>query len=370
MIANIEDIIAELAAGRMVVLADDEDRENEGDLVFAAEKVTPALVNFMAKHGRGLICVTLTRQSCSRLNLPLMTNGNSSPYRTKFTVSVEAASGVTTGISAHDRAKTIQVLANSQSKPDDLVMPGHVFPIVAEPGGVLVRAGHTEAGCDLCEMAGLTPSAVICEIMKEDGEMARMPDLKEFCREHGLKLGTIESLIQHRSRHERLVAQIGEFEGGQLEQGFVAHVFEDTVDKRIHLALVRGEIKKDKPTLVRVIADPNVFDFLCEGLGQRSWSYKESARRILDDGNGVLLLLDCGGSLALRWVLDKQKAGTASRSRPPNKESINVRTYGIGAQILHSLGVRKIRLMSGQLKLPAFAGFDLDVVEILQAEGK
>jgi len=367
MIAGIEEIITDLADGKIVVLADDENRENEGDLMFAAEKVTPDLVNFMARHARGLICVTLAKEDSERLNLPLMTNGNSSPYRTKFTVSVEASRGVTTGISAQDRAKTIEVLADRGSAPSDLVMPGHVFPIVAEPGGVLIRAGHTEAGCDLCAMAGLTPSAVICEIMKENGEMARMPDLLEFCDLHGLKLGTIESLIQYRSRTERLVAKIDQFPVTQMESDLVAHVFEDTIEKRVHVALVKGDIDGDDPLLVRVIADPNVFDFLSAGLGRRTWSFESSMRRIAGEGSGIMLLLDCGGSLAIRWLLDRSRPGSGE-SASDGGDQVSVRTYGIGAQILHALGARKIRLLSGNLKLPAFAGFDLDVVELVRPE--
>ena len=365
MISSIEEIIDGLSRGEVVVLVDDENRENEGDLMFAAEKATPELVNFMAREARGLICVTLTREDSVRLNLPLMTNGNSSPYRTKFTVSVEASRGVTTGISAHDRARTIQVLADRASSAADLVMPGHVFPIVAEPGGVLVRAGHTEAGCDLCRMAGLTPSAVICEIMKEDGQMARVPDLLEFCGTHGLKLGTIESLIQYRSRTERLISKIDQFEVRHPVDGFVAHIFEDAIDRRIHVALVKGRVSGEEPALVRVIADPNVFDFLSDGLGQRSWSCQDAARRIEEEGSGILLLLDCGGSLAIRWLLERKRKAVRDPA-PHSAEQVNVRTYGIGAQILHALGARKIRILSGHLKLPAFAGFDLDVVEIVR----
>lgn len=369
MVSGIEDIVDDLSRGRIVVLVDDEDRENEGDLMFAAEKVTPELVNFMVTHARGLVCVTLTREDSSRLNLPQMANGNSTPYGTKFTVSVEAASGVTTGISAQDRARTIGVLADPGSRPSDLVTPGHVFPIMAEPGGVLIRAGHTEAGCDLCRMAGLSPSAVICEIMKEDGEMARMPDLERFCDEHGLRLGTIESLIHYRSRTERLVTRIDEFEVDRPVEGFVAHVFEDGIDNRIHLALVRGRIEGDTPCLVRVMSDPSVFDFLGGGMGRRSWSYDESVKRIHEAGSGILLMLDCGGTLARRWLADRRREGAPAAPQRVG-EHLNVRTYGIGAQILHALGARKIRILSGQLKLPAFSGFDLDVVEIVEPQGR
>lgn len=368
MVSRIEDIVDDLARGKVVVLVDDEARENEGDLVFAAEKVTPGLVNFMVTHARGLVCVTLTREDSARLGLTPMANGNSSPYGTKFTVSVEAATGVTTGISAQDRARTIGVLADPASGPSDLVMPGHVFPIMAEPGGVLVRAGHTEAGCDLCRMAGLAPSAVICEIMREDGEMARMPDLERFSDEHGLRLGTIESLIHYRARTESLVTKVDEFGVDRPVDGFVAHVFEDGIDNRIHVALVRGRVGKDSPCLVRVMADPSVFDFLGDGLGWRSWSYDESVRRIEEEGCGILLLLDCGGTLARRLLAGRKREGDASPASSRGGEHISVRTYGIGAQILHALGARKIRILSGQLRLPAFSGFDLDVVEIIEPE--
>src|SRR5512140_425873 len=251
-IAPITEIIAEIRAGRMVVLVDEEDRENEGDLVFAAEFVTPEKINFMARHARGLICLTLTEERCRQLQLAPMAQDNRSSHGTAFTVSIEAATGVTTGISAHDRARTVQVAVARGAQPEDIVQPGHVFPIAAEPGGVLVRAGHTEAGCDLTALAGLTPAAVICEIMKDDGSMARLPDLIEFGKEHGLKIGTIADLIHFRSQTESLVERVAERDIATVHGAFRMIAYREKISGATHVALVRGTIDPDTPTLVRV----------------------------------------------------------------------------------------------------------------------
>src|SRR5438067_2775156 len=250
-ISSIEEIVEELRAGRMIILVDEEDRENEGDLVLAAEHVTPADINFMAKHGRGLICLTLTRERCERLHLPPMATRNGTKHGTAFTVSIEAAQGVTTGISAADRARTVQAAVARGAKPSDLVQPGHIFPLQAQDGGVLMRAGHTEAGCDMAAMAGLVPSAVICEVMNEDGTMARLPDLEVFAREHGLLIGTIADLIHHRSRNESLITAVGQRELNTPYGQFDCHLFRDK-SGGAHMALVKGSWKAGEEVPVRV----------------------------------------------------------------------------------------------------------------------
>src|SRR5450830_882777 len=279
-IAPIQEIIEEIRAGHMVVLVDEEDRENEGDLVFAAEFVTPEKINFMAKHGRGLICLTLTEAHCKQLNLPLMVRENGLPLATNFTVSIEAASGVTTGISAADRSRTVQVAADKNAKPTDIVQPGHIFPLRAHNGGVLVRAGHTEAGCDLAELAGLTPASVICEILKDDGEMARLPDLIEFAKLHGLKIGTIASLIEYRSQHEKLVERVAMRKVQTAYGEFDLATYLDKTTQRTHLALVKGEINPLDETLVRVHEPLSVMDFLEQKSPAHSTSVHEALQKM------------------------------------------------------------------------------------------
>src|SRR5512147_2295715 len=261
-LASVDTIIEEIRAGRMVVLVDEEDRENEGDLVLAAQHVTPEAINFMAKHARGLICLTLTEARCRQLNLPPMVRDNRSPLGTAFTVSIEAATGVTTGISAHDRARTVQAAVAPDAKPDDIVQPGHIFPLMAQPGGVLVRAGHTEAGCDLAALAGVTPAAVICEILRDDGEMARLPDLLAFADQHGLKVGTIADLIHYRSRTESLVQRVAERPVETAYGRFRLLAFRDLTADQVHLALVKGEVTPGKEILVRVHEPFSVIDAL------------------------------------------------------------------------------------------------------------
>ncbi|HUO44375.1 MAG TPA: bifunctional 3,4-dihydroxy-2-butanone-4-phosphate synthase/GTP cyclohydrolase II [Burkholderiales bacterium] len=357
-ISPIEDILADIRASRMVILVDEEDRENEGDLVLAADFVTPDAINFMARHGRGLICLTLTEEKCRSLNLPLMVASNSSRLGTNFTLSIEAARGVTTGISAADRARTVQAAVAGDARPADIVQPGHVFPLMAQQGGVLVRAGHTEAGCDLAQLAGLTPAAVICEILKDDGEMARLPDLIEFAQRHRLKIGTIADLIHHRSRTECLVARAFERDIETAHGRFRLVVYNDAIAHETHLALVRGEVRADSEVLVRVHEPVSVIDLLDTRSASHSWSFHQALAAIARAGCGVIVLLHRPETAAdlLARVQSAAAAGTPD----------TLRNYGIGAQILRDLGVVRMRLLAKPRKMPSMAGFDLQVTGYLQ----
>ncbi|SDG63062.1 bifunctional 3,4-dihydroxy-2-butanone-4-phosphate synthase/GTP cyclohydrolase II [Propionivibrio dicarboxylicus] len=355
-IAPIEDIVAELRAGRMVILVDEEDRENEGDLVLAAEHVTPEAINFMVTHARGLVCLTITEARTRQLGLAPMARDNKSPYSTAFTVSIEAAEGVTTGISAQDRANTIRAAVARDAKPEDIVQPGHIFPITARPGGVLVRAGHTEAGCDLPLMAGLEPSSVICEILKEDGTMARMPDLVEFARQHGLKIGTIADLIQFRSRNETLVERTVSKPVRTARGEFMLHAYTDRASNEVHLALAKGDISPDKETLVRVHEPLNVLDFLDLDNGRHAFSLDSAMRLLAEAETGVIVLMRRHDN---ELDLVKALSEAAPAKRPVAKW--DPRIYGIGAQILRDLGVRKMRLMASPRRMPSMTGFDLEV---------
>ncbi len=360
-ISSTPEIIGEIQAGRMVVLVDEEDRENEGDLVMAAEFVTPQAINFMATHGRGLICLTLTEERCRQLDLPPMVNNNRSQMGTNFTVSIEAAQGVTTGISAADRARTVQAAVRREAKPEDLVQPGHIFPLLAQTGGVLVRAGHTEAGCDLAELAGLTPAAVICEVLRDDGEMARLPDLLEFADKHGLKVGTIADLIHYRSRTESLVQRVAERAVDTAYGRFRLVAFRDVTAEDVHLALVRGEVTPGKEILVRVHEPFSVIDALDASSTLHSWNLHEAMKAIAGAEAGVIVLLhrsETGDAVLER--LEAQPGAT------PQK--LDLRTYGIGAQILKDLGVTKMRIMGLPRKMPSMAGFDLEVTGYLLPE--
>ena len=362
-IAPIQDIIAEIRAGRMVVLVDEEDRENEGDLLFAAEFVTPEKINFMAREGRGLICLTLTEAHCRQLDLPLMVRDNNSPLGTNFTLSIEAASGVTTGISAADRARTIEVAANRDAQPSDIVQPGHIFPLMAQNGGVLVRAGHTEAGCDLAQLAGLTPAAVICEILRDDGEMARLPDLIEFARRHGLKIGTIASLIEYRSQNERLVERVAKRRVRTAYGELDLYTYVDKTTQRALLALCKGEIRPDAETLVRVHEPLSVMDWLDAGQSPHSWSVAQALAKINADGKGVVVLLhrtEHGAELLERALPD------LNAERPRAKW--DAKTFGIGAQMLKALGVGRMTLLSQPRKIPSMTGFGLEVSGYLLPE--
>src|SRR3954471_3439481 len=295
-LSTTQEIVAELRAGRMVILVDEEDRENEGDLVLAAEFVTPEAINFMAKYGRGLICLALAEERCAQLNLAMMTSRNGTSYGTNFTVSIEAAEGVTTGISAADRARTIQVAVAKDARPSDIVQPGHIFPLKAQKGGVLMRAGHTEAGCDLTEMAGLTPASVICEIIKEDGTMARLPDLLEFGAEHNIKIGTIADLIHYRSQTETLVERVAERQLSTVHGDFRLIAFRDKPSGSAHLALVHGEPAADREALVRVHQPVSILDLLDSRATSHSWNMAAAMRAVQAAPSGVIVLLDCAES--------------------------------------------------------------------------
>ena len=361
-ISPVEEIVAELSAGRMVILVDEEDRENEGDLVLAADHVTPEAINFMARFGRGLICLTLSRERCERLRLPPMVARNGTKHATAFTVSIEAAEGVTTGISAADRARTVQAAVAKNARPEDLVQPGHIFPLQAVDGGVLMRAGHTEAGCDLAAMAGCSPAAVICEIMKDDGTMARLPDLQLFAAEHGLRIGTIADLIEYRSRNESLVRKVGTRPLETAFGPFVAHAFLDQPSDGLHLALVRGSWNADDPVLVRVHEPLSVFDALEVSRPMHSWGLDASLRRIAEEGRGVAVLLNCGESAA---QLLAQFEGTARAAQAPERGRMDLRTYGIGAQILRECGVQRMRLLGHPRRMPSMAGYGLEIAGYL-----
>ena len=361
-ISPVEDIVADMRSGRIVILVDEEDRENEGDLVLAADHVTADAINFMARYGRGLICLTLTRERCDHLHLPPMTARNGDKKGTAFTVSIEAAEGVTTGISAADRARTVQAAVAKNAGAGDLVQPGHIFPLQAVDGGVLMRAGHTEAGCDLAAMAGCTPAAVICEIMKDDGTMARLPDLQIFAATHGLKIGTIADLIEHRSRVESLIEKIGSRTIHTAFGGFTAHSYQDKPSRGVHLALVKGQWGPDDTVAARVHEPMSVLDALEVNRTMHSWSLDASLARIASDGKGVVVLLNCGESAA---QLLAQFAGTARASHGPQQGRMDLRTYGIGAQILRDCGVHKMNLMGKPRRMPSMTGYGLEIVGYL-----
>lgn len=357
-ISPVEDIVADMKAGRIVILVDEEDRENEGDLVLAADHVSPEAINFMARYGRGLICLTLTRERCERLQLPPMVPRNGTKMGTAFTVSIEAAEGVTTGISAADRSRTVQAAVAAHARAEDLVQPGHIFPLQAVEGGVLMRAGHTEAGCDLAAMAGCNPAAVICEIMKDDGTMARLPDLQLFAAEHGLKIGTIADLIEYRSRTESLVQRIGTRALNTAHGEFTAHAFRDGPSGALHLALVRGRWTGEDSVLVRVHEPLSVLDALEVGRAMHSWSLETSLRHIAEAGAGVAVLLNCGETAE---QLLAQFEGKARSAQAPERGRMDLRTYGVGAQILRECGVHRMRLMGTPRRMPSMTGYGLEI---------
>ena len=353
-----EELIEDIRAGKMVILMDDEDRENEGDIIVASECVTAEHINFMARFARGLICMPMTRERCETLQLPLMAPRNGSGFGTKFTVSIEAAEGVTTGISAADRARTVQAAVARSAVAEDIVSPGHIFPLMAQPGGVLARAGHTEAACDLARMAGFEPSGVICEIMNDDGTMARRPELELFAEQHGLKIGTIADLIHYRMIHERTVERVSE-QPLDTELGqFTLVTYRDEVEDTVHMALTRGEISPENPTLVRVHNMEPLRDLLMVTVPGR-WSLRAAMSEVAKAGSGVVLLL--GNPLT-----GPQLLAQLNRQHSPSPATYS--TVGAGSQILRDLGVRKMRLMSSPMKFNAISGFDLEVVEYLPAE--
>jgi 3,4-dihydroxy 2-butanone 4-phosphate synthase / GTP cyclohydrolase II len=354
-LATIPELIAELQAGRFIILVDEENRENEGDLVIATPFVTPEAVNFMAKFGRGLICMTITAEHAKRLNLAPMVSRNGTVHGTNFTASIEAATGISTGISAADRAHTIKVACAPNSQAVDIVQPGHVFPLIAQDGGVLMRAGHTEAACDLALLAGFAPAGVICEIMNDDGTMARLPELQVFAKQHNIKIGAIADLIEHRAQHERLVEKVAQREVHTAWGTFTLNVLREKLTNATHLALVQGKPTVGEETLVRVHEPLSVMDLLDETSNVHSWPVGKSLTRIAKAKAGVLVLLhqsESADALAARAVADA----------PLNAHKMDLRTYGIGAQILREMGVGKMRVLAKQRRMPSMGGFGLEVV--------
>ncbi len=363
---TIDEIVHELAQGRMVVLMDDEDRENEGDLVMAAERVRPEDINFMARYGRGLICLTLTRERCEQLRLPLMVNDTNDKHLTNFTVSIEAAEGVTTGISAADRATTVRRAVARNARPGDLVQPGHIFPLMAQPGGVLARAGHTEAGCDLARLAGLEPAGVIVEVLNEDGSMARRDDLQRFAAQHGLKIGTVADLIRYRLARETTVERVAECDWPTQQATFRLHTYRDRINNRLHFALVFGEVNAEEPVLIRVHMQDTLRDLLQAERDAPGLSLRDAMGRIIDAGAGVIVVLrePEQEQTLLRRVREYQlREDGVDTPRPPNSAAL--RTYGVGAQILHDLGVRRMRVLGTPRRMHGVSGFSLDVVEYI-----
>jgi 3,4-dihydroxy 2-butanone 4-phosphate synthase / GTP cyclohydrolase II len=358
---SIPEIIEDIRRGKMVVLMDDEGRENEGDLIMAATAVTAEHINFMARYARGLICLTLTQQRCAQLRLPLMVTHNDTKHGTNFTVSIEAAEGVTTGISAADRAHTVRVAAAPDAKPGDLVQPGHIFPLMAQPGGVLTRAGHTEAGCDLAHLAGLESAAVIVEILNEDGTMARQPDLEVFAKAHGLKMGTVADLIQYRLMHEKTMQRTADRRVATPQGEFRCVAYRDDITNQTHLAFVAGTLREDQPATVRVHLADAISDLVSPQDIEPRWTFAASMTKIAADGNGVVILLG-EPDAPEQWVERLFPAPhTVSRRIP----AMDLRTYGSGAQILRDLGVRRMRVLSSPKRMHALSGFGLEVTEYI-----
>jgi 3,4-dihydroxy 2-butanone 4-phosphate synthase/GTP cyclohydrolase II len=355
-LSPIHEIVQDLRDAKMVVLVDEEDRENEGDLVLAADFVSADSINFMARHARGLICLTLTEERCRQLRLPLMVASSGARFGTNFTVSIEAAQGVTTGISAADRAATVAAAVAADALPEDIVQPGHIFPVMAQPGGVLARAGHTEAGCDLAELAGLTPASVICEVLKEDGTMARLPDLLEFAGQHDLKVGTIADLIQYRSAHESLLECVSTRMAQTPWGEFKLYEYRDKTSAASHLALTHGQITPNEEVLVRVHEPLSVLDLLEPNEGSHSWPVGKALERIRQGTAGVMVMLNCDQAGA--WSDEEPQDDQPAQ---PSNRKVDLRSYGLGAQILRELGVRRMRLLSQPLNMPSMSGFDLEV---------
>jgi len=363
-----EEIIEDIRQGKMVVLLDDEDRENEGDLIVAAEKVTPEIINFMASKARGLICLTLTGERCDFLGLPPMVQSNQAAHSTPFTVSIEASEGVTTGISAADRARTIRAAVDAKSAPEDIVQPGHIFPLRAQPGGVLSRAGHTEAGCDLARMAGLTPAAAIVEIMNDDGSMARLSDLKVFAKLHGLKIGTIADLIHYRILNERTIEQVEAHRLPTKAGEFDVRVYHDNITGGTHLALTKGEpFAAHESTLVRVHVTSTLKDLLgVTSIDRKSWTLEAAMQAVAEAGAGVVVLLDVEQSFDVETELSLL-SGNKKRAKNPNLDKYGTYNFiGTGSQILRDLGIQKMRLLSSPIRFGGISGFDLEVVEFIE----
>ncbi len=364
--ADIEEIIADIKAGKMVIMVDDEDRENEGDLIMAAEKVRPADINYMATHGRGLICLTLSRERCAQLRLPLMVSETDDHHATNFTISIEAAEGITTGISAHDRARTIQAAVAANAKPEDLSQPGHIFPVMTQPGGVLTRAGHTEAGCDLARLAGFEPSAAIVEILNDDGSMARRPDLERFARAHGIKIGTIADLIRYRLEKERNVERISEREIDTEHGPFRMVCYDDLINRAVHVALVKGDLEKADKPLVRVHLQDTLGDVIGVKSRTLGWPLHSAIERIAREDMAVIILLrDQETTRDFMDAVDALDKVSDDLQERRGGDGV-LRTYGVGAQILRDLGLSKIRVLSAPKHMYAISGFDLEITEYVE----
>ncbi len=373
-INSTQEIIEDLKLGKMVILMDDEDRENEGDLIVAADSITPEIINFMAKYGRGLICMPITQERAELLNLSPQTSQNNAQFSTNFTVSIEAAKGVTTGISAYDRATTIKAATNFNAKAEDIVQPGHIFPIVAQSGGVLTRAGHTEAGCDLALLAGFTPAAVIVEILNDDGTMARRPDLEIFAKQHGLKIGTIADLIAFRLQTEKTIEKVAQTTLKIRQQNLELVTYKDKIEQNLHYALVKGQINKDEPTFVRVHMQ-NIFTDLFETpTKSHSTTLNEAITKLETQEKGVIVILsDASSSDDIIKSINKlnnsgnseSQENSANNQDSQTNNGKELRTYGVGAQILADLNVEKMKLLSSPKKLSNISGFNLEVVEYI-----
>ncbi len=365
--SDINDIVEDFRDGKMVIMVDDEDRENEGDLMMAAEKVRPADINYMARYGRGLICLTMTRERCAQLRLPLMVDDTDQRQATNFTLTIEAARGVTTGISAHDRARTVQVAVAAGARPDDLIQPGHIFPIMAQPGGVLTRAGHTEAGCDLARLAGFEPAATIVEVLNEDGSMARRPDLEKFAKEHGIRIGTIADLIAYRMQNERSVDRISTRSVQTRHGEFTMYCYDDSVSQSVHIALVKGELNDDEDPLVRVHIQDTLGDVLGVQDANLGWPVDTAIERISAEQSGVVVVLREQESS--RDLMESIELLGRNRDDLQERRSADavLRTYGIGAQILSDLGIRRMRVLSAPKQLHAISGFDLEISEYVDS---
>jgi 3,4-dihydroxy 2-butanone 4-phosphate synthase/GTP cyclohydrolase II len=363
MLSTIPEILEDYRQGKIVIITDDEDRENEGDLFIAAEKVEPQHINFMATHARGLVCLTLNGERCDQLGLSLMVGKNASRFSTNFTMSIEASSGVTTGISAADRAVTVRAAINPDAQPGDIISPGHVFPVMAQSGGVLTRAGHTEAGVDLPRLAGLEPASVICEILNRDGNMARLADLEAFAREHGLKISSVAELIRYRLQHEPTVAKVATTRMKTLAGEFDVHVYHDIVGDEVHLALVKGEITSQAATLVRVQVESGVLDVFRELQQAGTWTVGDAAKRIGEEGSGVLVIL--------RYQEQNEEIVKRIKHSDVEGEDIefpwresgeDLRVLGVGGQILADIGVGRMRVLGSPRRMHGLSGFGLEIV--------
>ncbi|HEX5766136.1 MAG TPA: bifunctional 3,4-dihydroxy-2-butanone-4-phosphate synthase/GTP cyclohydrolase II [Woeseiaceae bacterium] len=364
--SSTEDIIADIRAGKMVIMVDDEKRENEGDLIMAAEKVRAQDINYMARYGRGLICLTMTRERCAQLRLPLMVDDTDRRHATNFTISIEAAEGITTGISAHDRARTVQVAVAPDARPEHLSQPGHIFPVMAQPGGVLTRAGHTEAGCDLARLAGFEPAAAIVEILNEDGSMARRPDLEAFSRQHGVRIGTIADLIRYRLEKERYVERIAEKTVQTAHGEFRMYCYDDRVNRTVHVALAKGDLARATLPLVRVHIQDTLGDILGVQSPTLGWPLDSAIERISREDTGVVVVLrEQESSRELMEAVESLSQTSDDLAERRRGEAV-IKTYGVGAQILRDLGLQRIRVLSAPKQMHGISGFDLEIVEYVE----